>query len=70
MNSECSQRVAEDIDVLGAQDTDTIQITKGRLQHLRDIERLALFFVDGLLDETGLRRALQGQVRAETARIP
>ena len=65
MNSECSQRVAEDIDVLGAQGTDMIQITKGRLQHLRDIERLALLFVDGLLDEAGLRRALEAQVEAE-----
>jgi len=63
MNGECSQRIAEDIDALGPAGTETVRISKERLQHLRDIERLALFFVDGLLDETGLRRALQGQLK-------
>jgi hypothetical protein len=66
MTGELPERIVEDIDVLGAEEsgTDTVQITKGRLQHLRDIERLALLFLDGLLDETQLRRALETQVEA------
>lgn len=53
-------RMREDIDVLGADSAggETVRISRERLQHLRDIERLVLLYRDGLLIESGLQRAL------------
>jgi hypothetical protein len=58
------ERIREDIDALGTAGTETVRITKARHQHLCDVERLALLYLEGLLDEAGLRRALTQEFSA------
>lgn len=63
------EHIAEDVDALGHADfgTETVRVSQARLQHLRDIERLSLLFMDGLLDDGDLRRALESLVAAEAS---
>ncbi len=62
-----AERIQEDLDVLsaGTFGSETIRVTKARLSQLRNIERLAELFHDGLLDPEGLRRALEHELESE-----